>query len=54
MISLFGLLVWLPAVMAAPRDRLPWTAFLITWAIASSAWLVATTIPARDAPSSLR
>jgi uncharacterized membrane protein len=23
MISLFGLLVWLPAVMAAPRDRLP-------------------------------
>jgi uncharacterized membrane protein len=43
MLSLFGLLIWLPAVVAAPRDRLPWTAFFITWAIASSAWLVATT-----------
>jgi uncharacterized membrane protein YphA (DoxX/SURF4 family) len=41
MLSLFGLLVWLPAIVAAPRDRLSWTAFFITWAIASSGWLVA-------------
>jgi uncharacterized membrane protein len=54
MLSVFGLLVWLPAVVAAPRDRLSWTAFFITWAIASSAWLVAMSIPDRKAPSRLR
>src|SRR5580698_5285049 len=28
MLSLFMLLVWAPAVLAAPKTRLPWTAFL--------------------------
>jgi uncharacterized membrane protein YphA (DoxX/SURF4 family) len=41
MVSLFGLLVWLPRVVAAPKVRLPWTAFFITWAIAAAAWVVA-------------
>jgi uncharacterized membrane protein len=41
MISLFTLLVWGPAILAAPKARLPWTAFFISWAIASAAWLVA-------------
>jgi len=41
MLSLLDLLVWLPAIVAAPRDRLSCTAFFITWAIASSGWLVA-------------
>jgi len=41
MISLFTLLVWAPAILAAPRIRLPWTAFFISWAIASAAWVVA-------------
>jgi uncharacterized membrane protein len=44
MISLFTLLVWGPAVLAAPRTRLPWTAFFISWAIASAAWVVAQNI----------
>jgi uncharacterized membrane protein len=44
MISLFTLLVWGPAILAAPRTRLPWTAFFISWAIASAAWLVAQNI----------
>jgi uncharacterized membrane protein len=44
MISLFTLLVWGPAILAAPRARLPWTAFFILWAIASSAWVVAQNI----------
>jgi uncharacterized membrane protein len=43
MISLFTLLVWGPAILAAPRTRLPWTAFFISWAIASAAWVVAQT-----------
>jgi uncharacterized membrane protein len=41
MISLFTILVWAPAIFAASRTRLPWTAFFISWAIASGAWVVA-------------
>lgn len=41
MISLFTLLIWLPATIAAPATRMPWTAFWISWAIASAAWVVA-------------
>lgn len=44
MISLFTLLVWIPAVLRAPTARLPWTAFFISWAIASAAWVVAQNI----------
>ena len=44
MISLFTLLVWGRAILAAPRARLPWTAFFISWAIASAAWVVAQNI----------
>ncbi len=46
MLSLFTLLVWGPAILAAPRTRLPWTAFFISWAITAAAWLVASNIPA--------
>ena len=50
MISLFTLLVWAPAIAAAPKTRLPWTAFFISWAIASAAWVVAQNItPKRTA-----
>jgi uncharacterized membrane protein len=52
MISLFTLLVWGPAILAAPTKRLPWTAFFISWAIASAAWVVAQNItPKRPAKS---
>jgi uncharacterized membrane protein len=44
MISIFTLLVWGPAVLAAPRTRLPWTAFFISWAIAAAAWVMAQNI----------
>jgi uncharacterized membrane protein len=50
MISLFTLLVWAPAIMAAPTTRLPWTAFFISWVIASAAWVVAQNI-ARKRPA---
>jgi uncharacterized membrane protein len=50
MISLFTLLIWGPAILAAPRARLPWTAFFISWAIASAAWVVSQNIaPKRPA-----
>jgi uncharacterized membrane protein len=51
MISLFTLLVWAPAIVAAPKARLPWTAFFISWAIASAAWVVAQTSGRRPPPS---
>jgi uncharacterized membrane protein YphA (DoxX/SURF4 family) len=47
MISVFALLVWLPRIVAAPHERLPWTAFLITWAIGSAAWVVAANVCSR-------
>ena len=51
MISLFTLLVWAPAVLAAPKTRLPWTAFFISWAIASAAWVVAQNIATKRSSS---
>jgi uncharacterized membrane protein len=48
MLSLFTLLVWGPAILAAPRTRLPWTAFFISWAIMAAAWLVANEIAASE------
>ena len=44
MLTLFGLLVWVPAVVAKATDRFSWTALLITWAIAAAAWVVAGSI----------
>ena len=44
MLALFTLLVWGPAILAAPTTRLPWTAFFISWAIGSAAWVVAQNI----------
>lgn len=44
MLSVFTLLVWIPAILAAPRTRLPWTAFFISWTIASAVWAVAQNI----------
>lgn len=51
MLSLFTLLVWVPAILAAPRTRLPWTAFFISWAIAAAAWVIALNV-ARKRPAS--
>jgi uncharacterized membrane protein len=44
MIGVFTLLVWAPAIAAAPKTRLPWTAFFISWVIAAGAWIVAQSI----------
>jgi uncharacterized membrane protein len=49
MLSLFTLLVWGPQIVAAPKTRLPWTAFFISWAIGSAAWMVAQNIAPKRA-----
>jgi len=47
-VTLYTLLVWGPAVIAAPRARLPSTAFFISWIIGAAAWAVAQNVPARN------
>jgi uncharacterized membrane protein len=44
MLSVFTLVVWIPAIAAAPTTRLPWTAFWISWIFTAAAWLVAESI----------
>jgi uncharacterized membrane protein len=41
MLTIITLLVWVPAVFAAPRTRMPWTAFWISSAITAAVWVVA-------------
>ena len=48
MLSLFTLLVWGPAILAAPKTRLPWTAFFISWVITAGAWVVADNIATKE------
>ena len=50
-IALFTLLVWAPAIFAAPKSRLPWTAFWISWAIGAGAWVVAQNVGQRQGPT---
>ncbi|HEX5436671.1 MAG TPA: hypothetical protein VFW98_05910 [Gemmatimonadaceae bacterium] len=51
MLTLFTLLVWVPAVVAAPTTRLPWTALCMSWAIAASAWVIAGSMPRAARPA---
>jgi uncharacterized membrane protein len=48
MLSVITLLVWLPAIVATPKARLPWTAFFISWAITAAVWVVAGNIDKKD------
>ena len=44
MLSIITVLVWVPSILAAPRTRMPWTAFFISWAITAAVWAVAQNI----------
>lgn len=58
-ISLYALLIWLPAIPLSDRNlgpsfanagtRMTFTAFLISWVIASGAWAVAQNVPRKSA-----
>ena len=45
-ITLYTLLIWLPATVLKPGLRLNWTALLISWVIGAGAWVVAQSVPA--------
>jgi uncharacterized membrane protein len=53
MLSVFTLLVWVPAILAAPTARTPWTAFFVSWAITAAAWVVAQNIRPRRDPAAV-
>ena len=48
MITIFTLLVWGPAILAAPKARMSWTGFFISWAIGAAAWVVAQNIASKE------
>ena len=49
MLSLFALLVWIPAVITQPGLQSNWVEFLVTWELAAACWVVAQGISDRPA-----
>jgi hypothetical protein len=49
MIGVFTVLVWVPAVLAAPTNRLQWTGMTMSWLIAAAVWVVAASLGKRQA-----
>ena len=45
MIALFGLLIWVPAVITHPELHGNWSEFTLNFAIAGAAWVVVRTLP---------
>lgn len=48
MLSVFTVLVWIPAILAAPTSHGPWSEFTISWAMSGAAWVVAASIAKRN------
>jgi len=46
-IMLYTLLVWGGAIVAAPKTRLAWTGFFISWIFGAAAWVVAQNVPSK-------
>jgi uncharacterized membrane protein len=47
-ITLYTFLVWGAAILSAPKTRLAWTAFFISWIFGAAAWVVAQNVPAES------
>jgi hypothetical protein len=41
MLALFGVLVWIPLLVARPEAHLNWSEFALTFLITGAAWMVA-------------
>jgi Predicted membrane protein len=48
MLSVFTVLVWIPAIIATPKSLPTWTEFVISFAITAGAWVVADSLPQRS------
>jgi uncharacterized membrane protein len=51
MLTCFTLLVWVPVIVNKSKERLSWTAFFISWAIMSAAWVVASDLTTHQSAS---
>jgi uncharacterized membrane protein len=51
MIGVFTALVWVPLVVREPTSQLQWTGFLVSWTIATAAWVVAGSLASKQPPS---
>lgn len=47
MLTAFTVIVWIPAILAAPASRPTWSEFTISWAVSAGAWVVAASLPKR-------
>jgi uncharacterized membrane protein len=48
MLTAFTVLVWIPAIIAAPASRPSWSELTISWAVSAGAWVVAASITKSD------
>ena len=44
MLTAFTVLVWIPAIAAAPSSQAAWSELTISWAVSAGAWVVAASI----------
>ncbi|HEX5184592.1 MAG TPA: hypothetical protein VFW19_15765 [Allosphingosinicella sp.] len=53
MMALFGILIWIPMLIAHPEAHLNWSEFALTWLMTGAAWSVgdAAAASARDVPA---
>jgi hypothetical protein len=49
MIALFGIVVWLPSIVAHPHDLISWSECAETFAIAGATWILADLLTGRAA-----
>ena len=52
MLALFGILIWIPALIVAPQNHMNWSEGLETFVIAAAEWLAANSLKARTARAS--
>lgn len=48
MLTIFTVLVWIPAILAAPSSAGSWSELTISWAMSAAAWVVAASITERN------
>jgi uncharacterized membrane protein len=49
MLTIFTVLVWIPAIVIAPTNHGNWGEFVLSWAIGAGAWVIAGSIAAETA-----
>jgi uncharacterized membrane protein len=48
MLTVFTILVWIPAVLSPAATSFSWSELVISWSVAAGAWVVAGSMPGKD------